>query len=80
LVDVECPPHPVHDVGHEVSRRCRHAANEYTLLAGPDFLDLLARDQEQLPPEAAAANLEQIRLVDPRDEAQSFDVPDDAGR
>ena len=68
------------DLGQEISRRHGHAAHEHALLVDADLLHLLARNQEDLTAEAAAAHLEQIGPVDPGREAKSLDESDHACR
>jgi hypothetical protein len=80
LVDVQGSTKAVDEFGQEISGRSESAANEDSLLGDADLLHLLNRDQEELAPETAATHLEQIGLVDPRDEAKSLDEAHEPGR
>jgi hypothetical protein len=61
-----------------VREPARGGANDEPLFLENDLLDGLDRDQHELTPEATASHLEQVGLVDPRDEAKTLDVTDEA--
>jgi hypothetical protein len=53
-------------------------ADDEPLFVEHDLLDRLDGNQHELTSEATAPHLEQVGLVDPRDEAKPFDEADEA--
>jgi hypothetical protein len=58
----------------------RSASKDEPLLGSEDALDLLGWNEKQLTPEEASSNLEEIRLVNAREEANALDDTSPASR
>ena len=58
----------------------RSRAKDDPLLAGGDALDLRDREEQEPTPEQAGPNLEQVGLIDAREEPQALDDADPARR
>ena len=56
-----------------VAAQARSAAKDEPLLGSEDVLDLLGWNETQLTPKEASSHLEEIRLINAREEANALD-------
>src|SRR5918995_4222267 len=70
----------VEKIVQEIAAQIGRATNDDTPFVEADLLHLVGRDQEELASKSTSAHLEEVRLVDTRDEAKSLDEAHRAGR
>jgi hypothetical protein len=80
LVEVKGPPVAVADLMQEIDARIRHGTDDDATLVLTDLRHRLDRYQQKLAPKAASPHLQEVRLVDPRDETNSLHEAHGAGR
>jgi hypothetical protein len=56
-----------------IAAQARSAAKDESLLGSEDVFDLLGWNEKQLTRDEASSNLEEIRLVNAREEANALD-------